>query len=106
MFLSVYRLNLSLSIISDRQEGYTVRPSKCPLLLFSSILEYLDSGPAFFESHAVFPETTRVVVDVNLGNNSVDIAHDQIKASIAHLGWNKIYSLQRKVAISPRIPSI
>jgi len=51
-------------------------------------------GPAFFESHAVFPNTTRFVVDVNLGNNSVDIARDQINASITHLGWDRIYSLQ------------
>ncbi|KIJ37551.1 glycoside hydrolase family 79 protein, partial [Sphaerobolus stellatus SS14] len=51
-------------------------------------------GPDFFQSHAVFPNSTRFIVDVNLGNNSINIAHDQIQASIAHLGWNRIYALQ------------
>ena len=55
------------------------------------------SGPAFFESLAVFPSSSRFVVDVNLGNNSVEIAQNQIQAAIKYLGWDRIYSLERKV---------
>ncbi|KAL5525513.1 hypothetical protein ACEPAG_6849 [Sanghuangporus baumii] len=50
-------------------------------------------GPAFFESLYNFPNTSRFVWDVNLGNDSVDIAQDQIEAGIDYLGWDRIYAL-------------
>ncbi|KAH8112653.1 hypothetical protein DFH11DRAFT_1784002 [Phellopilus nigrolimitatus] len=51
-------------------------------------------GPAFYESLSIFPNTTRFVVNVNLGNNSVDIAQAEIEAAIKYLGWDRIYSLE------------
>ncbi|KAF8509442.1 hypothetical protein JB92DRAFT_514731 [Gautieria morchelliformis] len=51
-------------------------------------------GPQFFESYATFPETSLVVVDVNLGNSSIDIARTEIQAAVDHLGWDRIYSIE------------
>ncbi|KAF8588092.1 glycoside hydrolase family 79 protein [Ramaria rubella] len=51
-------------------------------------------GPQFFESYAIFPESTRFIVDVNLGNNSIDIAQTEIQAAIDNLGWDRIYSIE------------
>ncbi|KAI5117369.1 hypothetical protein M0805_004359 [Coniferiporia weirii] len=51
-------------------------------------------GPAFYDALSIFPETSRFIVDVNLGNNSVDIAQAEIVAAIKYLGWDRIYSLE------------
>ncbi|GJJ08933.1 hypothetical protein Clacol_003153 [Clathrus columnatus] len=42
----------------------------------------ITSGPDFFQSHHNFPSTSRFVVDVNLGNSSVEIAQGEIAAAI------------------------
>ncbi|CAE6455633.1 unnamed protein product [Rhizoctonia solani] len=51
-------------------------------------------GPAYFESYLVFPETSRFILDVNLGNDSVTIAQNQIEAGIKYLGWDRIFAIQ------------
>ena len=58
------------------------------------LTKYTHRGPAFFESFVVFPRSSRFIVDVNLGNNTIDIAENQIRAAIEHLGWERIFSLQ------------
>ena len=67
-------------------------------LLCESILTWLCvlSGPAFFESLAVFPSSSRFVVDVNLGNSSVEIAKGEIQAAIEHIGWDRIFAIERQ----------
>jgi hypothetical protein len=62
--------------------------------LTSSLMFLCFSGPAFFESLSVFPNTSRFIVDVNLGNNSVEIAENQIRAAVNYLGWERIFSLE------------
>ncbi|KLO15240.1 hypothetical protein SCHPADRAFT_871320 [Schizopora paradoxa] len=54
----------------------------------------LYSGPAYYESLAVFPQSSRFIVDVNLGNSSVDIAQKEIQAAVKYIGWDRIYSLE------------
>ncbi|KDQ57014.1 glycoside hydrolase family 79 protein [Jaapia argillacea MUCL 33604] len=51
-------------------------------------------GPAYYESFAVFPNTSRYVIDVNLGNNTIQYARDEIQAAIDYIGWDKIYALE------------
>ncbi|CAE6523860.1 unnamed protein product [Rhizoctonia solani] len=51
-------------------------------------------GPAYFESYLVFPNTSRFILDVNLGNDSVAIAQSQIEAGIKYLGWDRISAIQ------------
>ncbi|EUC53696.1 glycoside hydrolase family 79 protein [Rhizoctonia solani AG-3 Rhs1AP] len=51
-------------------------------------------GPAYFESYLVFPKTSRFILDVNLGNDSITIAQNQIEAGIKYLGWDRIFSIQ------------
>ncbi|KAI0075812.1 hypothetical protein K474DRAFT_1663809 [Panus rudis PR-1116 ss-1] len=51
-------------------------------------------GPAWFETLDVLPETSPIVVTVNLGNDTVLIARDQIKAAIEHIGWKRIRALE------------
>jgi hypothetical protein len=52
------------------------------------------SGPAYFESYLVFPNTSRFILDVNLGNNSVAIAQNQIEAGFKYLGKDRIFAIQ------------
>jgi hypothetical protein len=65
-----------------------------------------NSGPQFFESYATFPETSLVVVDVNLGNSSIDIARTQIQAAVEHLGWDRIYSIEREDSLLLLLPRL
>ncbi|KAG9102595.1 hypothetical protein FRC06_001675 [Ceratobasidium sp. 370] len=51
-------------------------------------------GPAYFESYLIFPNTSRFILDVNLGNNSIAIAQNQIEAGFKYLGKDRIYSIQ------------
>ncbi|CAE6425869.1 unnamed protein product [Rhizoctonia solani] len=51
-------------------------------------------GPAYFESYLVFPKTSRFILDVNLGNDSLAIAQGQIEAGIKYLGWDRIFAIQ------------
>ncbi|KAG8773777.1 hypothetical protein FRC12_002318 [Ceratobasidium sp. 428] len=51
-------------------------------------------GPAYFESYLIFPSTSRFILDVNLGNDSVAIAQKQIEAGFKYLGKDRIYSIQ------------
>lgn len=51
-------------------------------------------GPAYFESYLIFPDTSRFILDVNLGNNSIAIAQNQIEAGIKYLGWDRIFAIQ------------
>ncbi|KAG8682082.1 hypothetical protein FRC08_015200, partial [Ceratobasidium sp. 394] len=51
-------------------------------------------GPAYFESYLIFPKTSRFILDVNLGNESIAIAENQIKAGLKYLGKDRIYSIQ------------
>lgn len=68
----------------------------CTLIISKSLWRLFFSGPAYYESLAVFPETTRIIVDTNLANSSVDIAQHEIQAAIQYIGWDRIYSIQRK----------
>lgn len=49
-----------------------------------------------YESLAVFPNSSRFVITVNLGNDTVGIARDEIAAAIEHVGWDRIYALERE----------
>ncbi|KAG8773778.1 hypothetical protein FRC12_002319 [Ceratobasidium sp. 428] len=51
-------------------------------------------GPAYFESYLIFPNTSRFILDVNLGNDSIAIAQKQIEAGFKYLGKDRIYSIQ------------
>lgn len=51
-------------------------------------------GPGLFESYGVFPNSSKIVVSVNLGNNTIGIARNEIAAAINHLGWNRIRVLE------------
>ena len=52
------------------------------------------SGPALYESLLVFPDTTKFVVTVNMGNDTISIARDEIAAAIEHIGWDRIRALE------------
>ncbi|EPQ54385.1 hypothetical protein GLOTRDRAFT_44058 [Gloeophyllum trabeum ATCC 11539] len=52
------------------------------------------SGPAYYESLGVFPNSSKVVVDVNLGNNTIQFARDEIQAAIKYVGWDRIRALE------------
>jgi len=54
------------------------------------------SGPAFFESLNVFPSTSKFVASVNLGNNSLSIARDQVAAAIKFIGLDRIRAFERE----------
>ncbi|KAI0784579.1 glycoside hydrolase superfamily [Abortiporus biennis] len=51
-------------------------------------------GPAYYESLGIFPDSSLVVVDVNLGNNTVSFARDEIAAAIQYIGWDRIRALE------------
>ncbi|KAI0065099.1 hypothetical protein BV25DRAFT_1822212 [Artomyces pyxidatus] len=51
-------------------------------------------GPTFYESLNVFPNSTRFVVDVNLENDTIKFARDEIAAAIEHIGWDRIRALE------------
>ena len=52
------------------------------------------SGPAYYESLNVFPNSTKLIVDVNLGNDTIQIARDELAAGIQHVGWERIRALE------------
>ena len=54
------------------------------------------SGPALYESLLVFPDTTKFVVTVNMGNDTISIARDEIAAAIENIGWDRIRAFERK----------
>lgn len=56
-------------------------------------------GPAWFESLGVFPDSSPIVVTVNLGNDTIEIARDQLAAHIANIGWDRIRALEREYCI-------
>ncbi|TFK50028.1 hypothetical protein OE88DRAFT_1632314 [Heliocybe sulcata] len=51
-------------------------------------------GPAYYESLAVFPNSSKIVIDVNLGNNTVQFARDEIQAAVKYVGWDRIRALE------------
>ncbi|VDB95700.1 unnamed protein product [Peniophora sp. CBMAI 1063] len=51
-------------------------------------------GPALYEALNVWPNSSKIVVSSNLGNNTVTIARDELAAGIEHLGWDRIRSLE------------
>ncbi|KAG9128365.1 hypothetical protein FRC07_000039 [Ceratobasidium sp. 392] len=51
-------------------------------------------GPAYFESYRIFPDTSRFILNVNLKNDSVKIAQNEIKAAFKYLDKGRIYSIQ------------
>ncbi|KZT29970.1 glycoside hydrolase family 79 protein [Neolentinus lepideus HHB14362 ss-1] len=51
-------------------------------------------GPAYYESLSVFPISSKIVVDVNLGNNTVQFARDEIQAAVRYIGWDRIRALE------------
>lgn len=53
------------------------------------------SGPALYEALNVWPNSSKIVVSSNLGNNTVSIARNELAAGIEHLGWDRIRSLER-----------
>lgn len=54
------------------------------------------SGPAWYESLGVFPESSPIVVTVNLGNNTIQLARDAIQAGIDHIGLDRIRAFERE----------
>ncbi|KAA1467457.1 hypothetical protein DENSPDRAFT_832510 [Dentipellis sp. KUC8613] len=51
-------------------------------------------GPALYESLNVFPNSSKFIVSVNLGNDTIKLARDEIAAAIQHLGWDRIRALE------------
>ncbi|KIP07665.1 glycoside hydrolase family 79 protein [Phlebiopsis gigantea 11061_1 CR5-6] len=51
-------------------------------------------GPALYESLLVFPKSTKFVVTVNMGNNTISTARDEIAAAIEYIGWDRIRALE------------
>ncbi|TFY71156.1 hypothetical protein EVG20_g1847 [Dentipellis fragilis] len=51
-------------------------------------------GPALYESLNVFPSSSKFIVSVNLGNDTIKLARDEIAAAIQHLGWDRIRALE------------
>ncbi|THH33202.1 hypothetical protein EUX98_g989 [Antrodiella citrinella] len=51
-------------------------------------------GPAWFESLDVFPNSSQIVVTVNLANDTIDIARDQLAVHTKTIGWNRIRALE------------
>ena len=56
----------------------------------------LSSGPTLYESLLVFPNSTKFVVTVNMGNDTISIARDEIAAAIQYIGWDRIRAIERK----------
>lgn len=64
-------------------------------------------GPAWFESLLAWPKSSLVVIDANLGNDTISIARDQFAAHIKAIGWDRIRALEREYSIlEPRFPKI
>lgn len=61
------------------------------------------SGPALYESLLVFPNTSHFVVTVNMGNNTLSIARDEIAAAIEHIGTERIRAFERACPVSPAL---
>ncbi|KAI0342826.1 hypothetical protein BDW22DRAFT_1357353 [Trametopsis cervina] len=51
-------------------------------------------GPAIYESLLVFPNSTQFVATVNLGNNTIEIARDEIAAAIKYIGMDRIRAFE------------
>ncbi|KAK7691054.1 hypothetical protein QCA50_006157 [Cerrena zonata] len=51
-------------------------------------------GPAWYESLGVFPDSSPIVVTVNLGNNTIELARDEIQAAIEHIGLDRIRAFE------------
>ncbi|KAI0259905.1 hypothetical protein BC834DRAFT_926115 [Gloeopeniophorella convolvens] len=51
-------------------------------------------GPALYESLNVFPNSSKFVVDLNMGNNTISIARDELAAGIQYIGWDRIRALE------------
>lgn len=75
---------------------FTAQQCRFLFLLIDLANNEFNRGPGFYDLLDIFPTTSRFVVDVNFGNNSVDIAAGEIAAAIDYLGWDRIYSIERK----------
>ena len=42
----------------------------------------------------MFPTSSQFVIDVNLGNNTIQFAHDEFAAAIQNVGWSRIRALE------------
>ena len=42
----------------------------------------------------MFPNSSQFVIDVNLGNNTIQFAHDEFAAAIQNVGWSRIRALE------------
>ncbi|CAL1716179.1 unnamed protein product [Somion occarium] len=51
-------------------------------------------GPAWYESLEAFPDSSLIVVTVNLGNDTIQFARDEIQAAIEHIGWKRIRAFE------------
>ncbi|KAI0667963.1 hypothetical protein C8Q78DRAFT_1051225 [Trametes maxima] len=51
-------------------------------------------GPEFFEFLGTFPNSSRVLWSVNLGNNTIGFAQAGIKAAIQHIGWDRLLAFE------------
>ncbi|EKM58316.1 glycoside hydrolase family 79 protein [Phanerochaete carnosa HHB-10118-sp] len=51
-------------------------------------------GPALYESLLVFPNSTKFVVTVNMGNDTILIARDEIAAAVEYIGWDRIRAIE------------
>ncbi|KZV68175.1 glycoside hydrolase family 79 protein [Peniophora sp. CONT] len=60
----------------------------------SILLFEMFHGPGMYEALDVWPNSSKIVVSSNLGNNTISIARDELAAGIEHLGWDRIRSLE------------
>ncbi|THH15700.1 hypothetical protein EW146_g4813 [Bondarzewia mesenterica] len=51
-------------------------------------------GPDLFQSYSVFPNSSKIIASVNLGNNNVSIARDELSAAIKYLGCDRIRAVE------------
>ncbi|KAI0049736.1 glycoside hydrolase family 79 protein [Auriscalpium vulgare] len=51
-------------------------------------------GPAYYESLNVFPNSTMFVINVNLGNETIKIARDELAAALEYIGWDRIRAFE------------
>ncbi|EIM91232.1 uncharacterized protein STEHIDRAFT_48573 [Stereum hirsutum FP-91666 SS1] len=60
----------------------------------STVIFRTTYGPGFYKYLSVFPNTTKFVLSVNLGNDTISIARNQLAAGIENIGWDRLRALE------------
>ncbi|KAI0091215.1 glycoside hydrolase superfamily [Irpex rosettiformis] len=76
---SVYDPNVSALTLSESPSGGIYRTT---------------FGPQLYESLLVFPNSSQFVVTVNLGNDTITIAKNEIAAAVEHIGMDRIRAFE------------